>query len=222
MAKTSTSESPSTYRVFVLLLLLLLTNAPKPSHSLSFSQYQTLVSLAHSLTTRVANLRASRGDLSGSQRAKRIAEQLERGQGLGLLGFTWSAGWDYVKNYAWRWTEVSYVDLYSAVSDANELLRLLGDLTQRDSDADRAAWVGRNYENVLGISKSLFKKLLNLFRQSGTLREVVETVQIEVVEGELLRDCLQLGTKDLKGILQIVKDLGLQFYSTSGNDWRDL
>jgi hypothetical protein len=51
----------------------------------------------------------------------------------------------------------------------------------------------------------------------------VETVQREVAEGGLLRDCLELGAKDLKGLLQIFKDLALQFYSTSasGDDRRD-
>ncbi|GLT68093.1 hypothetical protein SLA2020_403530 [Shorea laevis] len=57
-----TVRSPSTSRVLIILLLLLST-APKPSHSLSYLQYKTLVSLSHSLMTRVANLRASRGDI---------------------------------------------------------------------------------------------------------------------------------------------------------------
>ncbi|KAG6642294.1 hypothetical protein I3843_09G128100 [Carya illinoinensis] len=216
MAKTA-----ATSRFLLFFFLLFLTTAPKPSHSLVYSQYRTFVSLAQSLTTRVANLRASRGDFTGSRRAKDIAEQLERGLGLGLWGFTWSVGWDYVKNYAWR--EVSYDDLYGAITDANELLRRLGELTRTDSGADSAEWVGRNYQNVLGISSSLLKRLLNVFRQSGTLRKVVETVETEVVDGGFLKDCLEVGTNDLKGLLQIVKDLASQFYSSSsGNDGRDL
>ncbi|KAG2689208.1 hypothetical protein I3760_09G129300 [Carya illinoinensis] len=216
MAKTA-----ATSRFLLFFFLLFLTTAPKPSHSLVYSQYRTFVSLAQSLTTRVANLRASRGDFTGSRRAKDIAEQLERGLGLGLWGFTWSVGWDYVKNYSWR--EVSYDDLYGAITDANELLRQLGELTRTDSGADRAEWVGRNYQNVLGISSSLLKRLLNVFRQSGTLRKVVETVEREVVDGGFLKDCLEVGTNDLKGLLQIFKDLALQFYSSSsGNDGRDL
>ncbi|KAF5475265.1 hypothetical protein F2P56_007088, partial [Juglans regia] len=143
------------------------------------------------------------------------------GLGLGLWGFTWSVGWDYVKNYAWR--EVSYDDLYGAITDANELLRRLGDLIRTDSGEDRADWVGRNYQNVLGISSSLLKRLLNVFRQSGTLRKVVETVETEVVDGGFLKDCLEVGTNDLKGLLQIFKDMALQFHSSSsGNEWRDL
>jgi hypothetical protein len=153
---------PSTSRVLIILFLLLST-APKPSHSLSYLSYRTLFSLSQSLMTRVANLRASRGDISGSHRAKLIAQRLEGGLGLGFLGFTWSAGWDYLKNYAWR--NVNYADLYGAVSDANKLLSSLGELTRLGSDAERAAWVGRNYQNFLGISNSLFQRLLEVFRQ---------------------------------------------------------
>lgn len=47
----------------------------------------------------------------------------------------------------------------------------------------------------------------------GAWREVVETVQKEVVDGGLLKDCLELGSGDLKGIVQILKDLALNFYS---------
>jgi hypothetical protein len=46
-------------------------------------------------------------------------------------------------------------------------------------------------------------------------------VQREVAEGGLLRDCLELGANDLKGLLQIFKYLSSQFYSTSGDDRRD-
>ena len=73
-------------------------------------------------------------------------------------------GWDYVKNYAWR--EVNYAELYGVVSDMNELVRCVGELTRSDSDAERASWVGRNYQKVLGITSSLFKKLLKVFSQS--------------------------------------------------------
>ncbi|GLT68092.1 hypothetical protein SLA2020_403520 [Shorea laevis] len=90
------------------------------------------------------------------------------------------------------------------------------------SDAERAAWVGRNYQKFLGISNSLFQRLLKVFRLPGTLREVVETAQREVVDGGFLRDCLELGSNDLKGLLQILKELALQFNSTSGDDRRDL
>ncbi|XP_015876289.1 uncharacterized protein LOC107412951 isoform X2 [Ziziphus jujuba] len=202
----TTRSSPSLTLLFHLLLLA----TPPPSQSLSYSQYRSLFSLAHSLMARVANLRAARGDISGANRARVMAEQLERGLGLGFWGYVWSAGWDYTKNYAWR--DLSYTELYGAVSDANELLRWLGELSGARSEAARAAWVSRNYQNVARVSSSLLRKLLKVFRQSGMLRELVETVQREVVDGGLLRDCLELGSNDLKGLIQILRDLGLQYF----------
>lgn len=50
----------------------------------------------------------------------------------------------------------------------------------------------------------------------------MEAAQREVVDGGFLRDCLELGSNDLKGLLQIFKELALQFDSTSGDDRRDL
>lgn len=49
----------------------------------------------------------------------------------------------------------------------------------------------------------------------GALRDVIETMQREVMEGGLLKDCLELGTNDLKGLVQIFKDLASQFSSAS-------
>lgn len=49
----------------------------------------------------------------------------------------------------------------------------------------------------------------------GAWKEVVETVQKEVVDGGLLKDCLELGSGDLKGMVQILKDLAMNFYSSS-------
>ncbi|PON54637.1 adenine phosphoribosyltransferase [Parasponia andersonii] len=206
---------------FLVILLLLLDGAPTPSESLSYSQYRTLFSLSHSLLTRVANLRAARGDLSGANRARVMASKLERGMGLGLWRSMWSAGWDYVSNYAWR-RDLPYSELYGVVSDSNKLLRWLGELTRAESDAERAEWLARNYKNVLSVSRSLLRRLLGVFSQSGTLREVVEAVQREVVDGGLLRDCLELGSNDLKGLIQILKDLGLQFVSTQDYSNDDL
>lgn len=163
--------------------------------------------------TRVANLRAARGDYSGSERARNIAAKMDRGLGLGVWGFMWSAGWDYVKNYSWR--DLPYSEMYGAASEANELMSWLGELTRKKSDTERAAWIGQNYQNVFRVSTSLLRRLLRVFSESGTLREVVKAIQREVVEGELLRDCLELGSNDLQGVLQILKDLGLQYASNS-------
>ncbi|XP_022140084.1 uncharacterized protein LOC111010824 [Momordica charantia] len=202
----------------VTLFLLLLLTAPPPSLSFSFSQFKTLFSLAHSLMSRVANLRASRGDFSGSQRARLIAQKLERGLGLGLWGPMWSLAWDYAKNYAWR--DLAYTELYDAVYDMNELLRAFAELARLESDTARAGWVSRNYQSVLRVSNSLLQRLLKVFRKSGAWREVVETIQAEVVDGGLLKDCLELGSGDLKGIVQILKDLALNFYSSTGTGRR--
>lgn len=147
----------------VLLLFLLLTGAPT-TESLSYSQYRTLFSLSHSLLTRVANLRAARGDYAGASRARTMAAKLDRATGLGFWRFMLSAGWDYTRNYAWR--DLAYSDLIGAVSDANELLTWLGELTRAESDSERGAWVGRNYQSVLRVSRSLLAKLLKVFRQS--------------------------------------------------------
>lgn len=56
----------------------------------------------------------------------------------------------------------------------------------------------------------------------GTLREVVETVQREVVDDGLLRDCLEIGSNDLKGLIQILKDLGSQYFPSPSSHNSDL
>lgn len=52
----------------------------------------------------------------------------------------------------------------------------------------------------------------------GAMREMGETFQKEVVEGGLIRDCLELGNNDLKALVQVVKDLLLQFFPVPGKD----
>ncbi|KAF2305365.1 hypothetical protein GH714_004297 [Hevea brasiliensis] len=184
---------------FLFLFLLLTTTTSFAPSSLfsSYSQYKTVVSLSHSLLIRVSNLRAARGDIAGANRAKLIAQKLEKGLGSGFWGLAWSVGWDYAKNYAWR---RDYTELYGIVSDLNELARFLDQLTRAESQVERVSWVARNYSDV------------------EALKEVAEAVQREVVDGGLLRDCLELGSNDLKGLVQIVKDLASQFYSTSDHN----
>ncbi|KAK2642638.1 hypothetical protein Ddye_024401 [Dipteronia dyeriana] len=300
----------------LLILILVISSAPQPSRS-SFNQYRTLLSLSHSLLKRVANLRAERGDISGSNRVKLISQKVERVLGLGFFGLAWSVGWDYMRNYAWR----DHQELYGAVSDLNELMRFLSEFMRVDSEIGRITWVRQNYGNVLGVSKRLFVRLLKVFSQSGSnrlklisqklerglelgffeltwsmgslgwdymrnydrwdqqelygavsdlnelmrcvsefirvdseigrfrqnygnvldvlkrlivrllkqftqsgaLREVIETVEREVVDGELLRDCLEVGSNDLKGLIQVLKDLGLQYYPSPSPDYgRDI
>lgn len=93
-----------------------------------------------------------------------MAAKLERGLGVGFWGYMWSAGWDYVKNYALR--DVSYTEMYGAVSEANELLSRLGELTRAESDAERAEWVGRNYRGVFRAFSSLLRRLLKVFQRT--------------------------------------------------------
>ncbi|XP_027339331.1 uncharacterized protein LOC113853077 [Abrus precatorius] len=199
--------------VFVITILLL-TAAPSPSQSLTFSsyfRYRNLFYLSHSLLTAVANHRATRGDLAGAERARTIADKLEQGSVFGFWRLVWST-------WTWSWTELPLTELYGAVSDMNELLRGLTELTRLESVAERSAWVSRNYQNVLTVSKSLFRKLLKAFGQSGVMREVVETLQKEVVEGGLIRDCLEVGNNDLKALIAVLRDLLLQFFPVHDKD----
>ena len=163
MAKTKPQLSTT-----LLLLLLLLLNTTITttafSFSRSYSQYKSLFSLSHYLLTRVSNLRASRGDISGSNRAKLIAQKLERGLGFGFWGLSWSVGWDYAINYAWR--DFDYRELYGAVTEMNELLRFLGELTRSGSEIERATWVAGNYKDVLRVAQSVLRRLVKVFHQS--------------------------------------------------------
>ncbi|MBA0836613.1 hypothetical protein Goarm_008810 [Gossypium armourianum] len=202
-------------RATVIFFILLAVTIPEAVDSLSYSQYKTLVSLSQSLLTRVSNLRSARGDADGSNRARLIAEKLERWQGVGFWGAAWSVGWDYVWNYAWG-SDLDYAEIFGVASDLNQLGRVLGELTRSNSDMERASWVAGNYRNALAISKRIFNRLLKVFKKSGALREITETMQREVLEGGLLRDCMELGSNDLKGLIQIFKDLASQ-YSTSNH-----
>ncbi|XP_022724276.1 uncharacterized protein LOC111280984 [Durio zibethinus] len=201
-------------RATALLFVLLATTVPQPVNSLSYFHYKTLVSLSHSLLTRVANLRAARGDAAGSNRARLIADKLDRLQGVGFWGAAWTVGWDYIWNYSWR-RDLDYGEIYGVVADLNQLGRLLGELTRSNSEMERAGWIARNYGNTLAVSKRMFNRLLKVFKKSGALREVIETIRNEVLEGGLLKDCLELGSNDLKGLVQIIKDFASHYSSAS-------
>lgn len=162
----------------------------------------------------MANLRSARGDVAGSNRARLIANKLERWQGLGFWGAAWSVGRDYIWNYSWR-GGLDYSEIYGVVADLNQLGKMLGELTRINSEMERAGWIARNYGNAVAVTKRMFNRLLKVFKKSGALRDVIETMQREVMEGGLLKDCLELGTNDLKGLVQIFKDLASQFSSAS-------
>ncbi|KDP21170.1 hypothetical protein JCGZ_21641 [Jatropha curcas] len=207
------TNPPFSLPFFLLFLILSTTCTASSSFFRSYSQYKTVVSLSHSLLTRVSNLRAARGDIDGANRAKLIAQKLEKASGLGFWGLAWSVGWDYAKNYAWR--DLDYRELYGVVSDLNELAGLLSEFARAESDVERASWIARSYSNIFSVAKSVLQRFLRVFRESGALKEAAETVRREVVDGGLLRDCLELGSDDLKGLVQIIKDLASQFFSTS-------
>ncbi|GER33381.1 protein kinase superfamily protein [Striga asiatica] len=109
----------------------------------------------------------------------------------------------------------SFRTLGGLMSYLNELLGALYELNRIELDVERVAWIGRNYKKALGVSKSIFARLLTVFCQSGPLRKAVEVLQQEVLEGGLLKYCLELGSNDLKGLIQVVKDIAFQYSSCS-------
>lgn len=150
----------------LLLFSLLVLTPPHPTEALiSLTQLRTLLSLSHSLSSRVANLRASRGDLEGARRARLIASKLDHGLSFRFLPSAFSMAWDYLRNYAWRDT-MSFQDAFGIVADFNELLSPLSELASLKSDSERAAWFSRNYKNVLRVFKSISNRLLSVFRKS--------------------------------------------------------
>ncbi|WJX22532.1 hypothetical protein P8452_11824 [Trifolium repens] len=204
----------ATVRSIIFFLILLIS--PFQSQSLSFTsyfRYRNFLSLSHSIFIGVANLREKRGDIAGADRAKKIANSLEKVTGFGFLKLVWSA-W----SWNWMWKELPVAELYGAVSDINEFLKGLNELTRLESAAERAVWLSRNYQNLLTVTKSLSSKLLKGFGRSEVVREVVQTLRIEVVEGGLIRDCLLLGGNDLKDLIKVAKDLLLQFSPVTNKD----
>ncbi|KAK1426480.1 hypothetical protein QVD17_15154 [Tagetes erecta] len=217
MATGALKPSPAILHLFTFILLTSLPSSssiPIPTPS----SFHSLFSLSHSLLTRVSNLRAARGDISGSIRAKTIADNIQKHtRGFSFYGVMWSVGWDYFKNYAWRDVRSASFDMMNAVGDMNELIKGLSELTRLESDVDRVEWIRRNYGAVFNVAKSLVNRLLKVFTQSGPLKDAVEMVKIEIVDGGLLQDCLELGSGDLKGLIQILKDVTLQYTSSSSS-----
>jgi hypothetical protein len=152
----------ATVRSIIFFLILLIS--PFQSQSLSFTsyfRYRNFLSLSHSIFIGVANLREKRGDIAGADRAKKIANSLEKVTGFGFLKLVWSA-W----SWNWMWKELPVAELYGAVSDINEFLKGLNELTRLESAAERAVWLSRNYQNLLTVTKSLSSKLLKGFGRS--------------------------------------------------------
>ncbi|KAH9330213.1 hypothetical protein KI387_002321 [Taxus chinensis] len=181
--------------------------------SAAFKSLRAISSLLHSLMTRVASLRASRGDSTGAQRARSIAEGFEGSvRWWRIVG---SMGWDYIAHYAWRETLSRPLDYAQIMSSLNELLSAYGELMRVRSETEKVQWISQNYQRVLRISKLLLQKLLSIFTESGPLRESILAFQKEITEGDLIGDLLQLGVADVKGLLQVARDMMSRFFAPS-------
>ncbi|KAJ1285221.1 hypothetical protein BS78_03G263300 [Paspalum vaginatum] len=186
--------------VLLLFLVLLLGAAPPPRASafrVPLRQAATLVSLSHSLLSRVAATRAARGDAAAAARARRIASLLSsRG--------AWGLGWDYLRHYAF--SSATGCGL-SCAAAASRLIAAAAEASRLRSATDAAQWMLLHYGDIRDAAAQLLNGLLIAFSEQGPLREVVMDVKWEMEEGELLKDCLEVGAKDLQGLLVIAKDL---------------
>ncbi|KAL6615987.1 hypothetical protein ACP70R_038257 [Stipagrostis hirtigluma subsp. patula] len=184
----------------LVVLVLLVVSSPLPHASalrIPLREVSTLISLSHSLLSRVAATRAARGDDAAAARVRRIASLLSsRG--------AWGLGWDYLRHYAF--SSVAGCGL-SCASAASRLLAAAAEASRLRSATDAAQWMRRHYGDVREAAALLLNGLLVAFSEQGPLREVVMDVKWEVEEGELLKDCLEVGAKDLQGLLVIAKDL---------------
>ncbi|WJZ96618.1 hypothetical protein VitviT2T_015285 [Vitis vinifera] len=147
----------------------------------------------------------SRGQPSGLQRGP-FRRRASQGSGGDAGAIRVSVGGDDVVYGVGLLQKLPLGEMKGAVPEMKELLRWMTELSRTESGAERAAWVVRNYQSVLTVSNSMLGKLLQEFRQSGALREVVEKLKKEVTEGELLRDCLELVSNDWKGLIQVLND----------------
>nr|CAD1834006.1 unnamed protein product [Ananas comosus var. bracteatus] len=197
----------------LLLFVLILTPSAPRACALLVTQWSSLLSLSHSLLSRVANARAARGDVAGAARARAIADQLSL---LGVGRGAWSLGRDFLWNYAFRGGGGA-----EASRTASRVLAALSEASRIKSTAEMRRWVLRNYPDLVALSNSFIQTLLRTFSRSGPLREAVLVLQREVEEGELLKDCLEVGARDLEGLLRIAKDLFFS-YSSSSFDSDDL
>ncbi|KAG9448136.1 hypothetical protein H6P81_014264 [Aristolochia fimbriata] len=189
--------------ILVLLLLLLPTPLP-PVEPLPLGQWSSIFSLSHALFSRVANARAGRGDDAGAERARKIAIKLN--WGFSFWGWIFSLARDYRKNYWFRTPELvrRSENSFAALSDLNKALDELRRIT---SKPEKAKWVAGNYHRIFGLSKNLIHELLREFAKAGALREMMLALKKELEEGDLLRDCLELGANDLMDFLGIAERL---------------
>ncbi|KAL6845083.1 hypothetical protein ACP4OV_024578 [Aristida adscensionis] len=192
-------RAPRPHLALVVLFLLLACSPPPRACALRvpLREVTTLISLSHSLLSRIAAARAARGDAAAAARARRIASFLSsRG--------AWGLGWDYLRHYAF--SSAAGCGL-SCAAAASRLLAAAAEASRLRSATDVAQWLHDHYGDVRDAAAKLLNGLLAAFSEQGPLREVVMDVKWEVEEGGLLKDCLEIGAKDFQGLLVIAKDL---------------
>ncbi|KAI5000206.1 hypothetical protein ZWY2020_004795 [Hordeum vulgare] len=170
----------------IAIVLLLVFPTPPRTYALRvpLREVASLLSLSHSLLTRIAVARADRGDAAAAARARRIASHLSLLSSRGA----WALGWDYLRHYAF--SSVAGCG-FSCATAAARLLAAAAEASRLNSPVDAAQWLRRNYGDLLSAATQLLNGLLSAFSEQGPLREVVLDLKWEVEEGGLLKDCLQ-------------------------------
>ncbi|CAL5034002.1 unnamed protein product [Urochloa decumbens] len=181
--------------VLVLVLLVSLSSHPLVASVLiPFHRVATLVSLSHSLLIRVAAARDARGESAAADRARRIASLLSsRG--------AWGLSWDYLCSKS------ASGSVLSCIAGKSRLLAAAMKASRLRSTSDAAEWMSCHYEDVRTTAAQLLNGLLDIFSEQGVLREVMMDVKLELEEGEFLKDCLELGTKELEVLFVVSKGL---------------
>lgn len=142
--------------LFVLVLLLFSTSIPRASAlRVPLRQAAALVSLSHSLLSRVAATRAARGDAAAAARARRIASLLSsRG--------AWGLGWDYLRHYAF--SSATGCGL-SCAATASRLIAAAAEASRLRSATDAAQWMRRHYGDIRDAAAQLLNGLLLAFSE---------------------------------------------------------
>jgi hypothetical protein len=148
--------------VLPVLVLFLLFASSLPPHAsalrVPLRQITTLVSLSHSLVSRVAASRAARGDAAAAARARRIASLLSyRG--------AWGLGWDFLRHYAFSSTAGCGL---SCAASAARLLAAAKEASRLRSTIDVAQWMRRHYGDVRDAAAQLLSGLLVAFSEQVT------------------------------------------------------
>jgi hypothetical protein len=144
----------------IAIALLLLVPPPPRTHALRvpLREVASLLSLSHSLLTRVAVARADRGDAAAAARARRIASHLSL---LSTRG-AWALGWDYLRHYAF--SSAAGCGL-SCATAAARLLAAAAEASRLNSPVDAAQWLGRNYADLRAAATKLLSGLLAAFSE---------------------------------------------------------